>query len=81
MSTDHAFQPEAVEALAAAFEKAWRFISQDRHFAGIDRPLLQQRLAACLIELSADGDHDSLWLANHTVVRMREECGRKLRVG
>ena len=58
MMTNHAFQPEAVEALAAAFQKAWRFVSHDQHFAVVDHALLKRRLAACLMELSAEGEHD-----------------------
>ena len=33
MSTNYAFGPETVEALAAAFHKSWNFISNDAHFA------------------------------------------------
>jgi ABC-type nitrate/sulfonate/bicarbonate transport system substrate-binding protein len=78
MMTNHAFQPEAVEALAAAFQKAWRFVSHDQHFAAADKALLKRRLAACLMESSADGEHDPLRLANSAVRRMRQESGQKL---
>jgi hypothetical protein len=76
--TNHAFQPEVVEALAAAFQKAWRFVSHDRHFAAANEALLKRRLAACLMESSADGEHDPLRLANSAVTRMRQESGQKL---
>ena len=78
--TSYAFQPEAVEALAAAFQKAWRFVSHDQHFATVDEALLKRRLAACLMELSAEGEHDPLRLANSAVRRMRQESGQKLPV-
>ena len=78
MMTNHAFQPEAVEALAAALQKAWRFVSHDQHFAVVDQSLLKRRLAACLMESSVDGEHDPLRLANSAVRRMRQESGQKL---
>ena len=80
MSTNHAFQPETVEALAMAFQRAWRFMAQDLHFTRTDPALLQARLAACLMELCADGENDPLRLANRAVVRMREECAQRLPV-
>jgi hypothetical protein len=80
MITNYAFQPEAVEALAAAFQEAWRFMSHDLHFAAVDQALLERRLAACLMELSADGERDPLRLANSAVRRMRQESGQKLPV-
>jgi len=80
MTTNRAFQPEAVEALAAAFQKAWRFMSHDQHFAVADQALLTRRLAACLMELSAGGDRDPLRLANSAVRRMRQESDQTLPV-
>ena len=80
MMTNRAFQPEAVEALAAAFQKAWRFMSHDQHFAVVDQALLKRRLAACLMEVSADGDRDPLRLANSAVRRMRQESDQTLPV-
>jgi hypothetical protein len=76
MMTTFAFQPEAVEALAAAFRKAWRFVSRDRYFAAVDEALLKRRLAACLMRLFAEGEHDPLRLANSAVRRMRQGSRR-----
>jgi hypothetical protein len=45
VSTNYAFGPETVEALAAAFHKSWNFISNDVHFATEESLLLQRQLA------------------------------------
>lgn len=74
MNTNHAFQPETVEALAMAFYKAWRFLSKDPRFARENRALLQQRLSGCLMQLATDGEDDALRLANCAIRRMREQC-------
>jgi hypothetical protein len=73
MSTDHAFQPETVEALATAFHAAWRFLLKDTHFAELSQTVLQRRLSACLLQLAADGEHDPLRLANTAIERLRGE--------
>jgi hypothetical protein len=57
MSTNYAFQPEAVEALATAFHKSWSFISDDPCFARQDPILLQRLLSMCLMQLAAGGEH------------------------
>jgi len=46
----YAFQPEAVEALAAAFHKSWSFIADDPCFATQDQILLQRLLSMCLMQ-------------------------------
>jgi hypothetical protein len=73
MSTNFAFQPEAVEALATAFHRSWSFMSNDPCFAGQDPILLQRQLSACLMQLAADGEHDPLRLANAAIYQMRQE--------
>jgi hypothetical protein len=78
MSRNYAFQPEAVEQLATAFQKSWGFISNDPHFVMEDSALLQRRLSACLMRLAADGEHDSMRLANGAISQMRHEYGRKV---
>jgi hypothetical protein len=80
MSRNYSFQPEAVEALATAFQKSWSFISNDPHFATEHPALLQRRLSACLMRLAADGEHDSTRLANGAISRMRHEYGPKASV-
>ncbi len=75
MSTNYAFQPEMVEALAAAFHKSWLFISNDPYFARQNASLLQRRLSRQLMDLAADGEDDPLRLANAAIHRMRHECG------
>jgi hypothetical protein len=77
MSTNYAFGPEAVEALAAAFHKSWRFISNDPHFATEDPELLRGCLAECLMRLAAEGEQDPLQLANGGIGRMRLEHSLK----
>jgi hypothetical protein len=79
MSTNYAFQPEAVEALAAAFHKSWSFISDDPCFARRDPILLQRLLSMCLMQLAADGEHDPLRLANAAIYQMRHECSPEAR--
>jgi hypothetical protein len=71
MSTNYAFQPETVEALATAFRKSWSFISNDPCFASQDPVLLQRQLSMCLMQLTADGERDPLRLANAAIHRMR----------
>jgi len=78
MSTNYAFHPKTVEALATAFHKSWSFLSTDPRFAAESPSLLQQRLSECLMELAADGEHDPLRLANGAVSRMRHEYSPKL---
>jgi len=78
MSTDHAFQPETVEALATAFHKSWSFISRDPRFVMENPELLQRQLSACLMQLAANGEHDPLRLANSAINRMRHEYSAKL---
>lgn len=73
MSTNYAFQPEAVEALATAFHRSWSFMSSDPCFAGQDPILLQRQLSACLMQLAADGEHDPLRLANAAIYQMRQD--------
>ena len=73
MSTNYAFGPETVEALATAFHKSWSFISNDPHFATKDPVLLQRRLAECLMQLTGEGERDPLRLANGAIGRMRHE--------
>ena len=80
MSTNHAFHPETVEALATAFHKSWGFISNDPHFATEDPAVLQRRLSAFLMHLAAQGEYDPLQLANGAINRMRHEYSRKLPV-
>jgi hypothetical protein len=77
MSTNYAFGPEAVEALAAAFHKSWSFIANDPHFATEGPELLQRRLAECLMQLAAEGERNPLRLANGGIGRMRREHGLK----
>jgi hypothetical protein len=77
MSTNYAFGPEAVEALAAAFDKSWSFISNDPCFATEDQELLQRCLAECLMQLAAEGEQDPLRLANGGIGRMRREHSLK----
>ena len=77
MSTNYAFQPETVEALATAFHKSWRFIADDPCFVRENRALLQRRLSGCLMQLAADGERDPLQLANGAIGRMREGLGPK----
>jgi hypothetical protein len=71
MSTNYAFQPETVEALATAFRKSWSFISNDPCFASQDPVLLRRQLSMCLMQLTADGERDPLRLANAAIHRMR----------
>jgi hypothetical protein len=73
MSTNYAFGPEGVEALAAAFDKSWGFISNDPYFARKDPKLLQRRLAECLMQLAAEGERGTLRLANGAIGRMRHD--------
>jgi hypothetical protein len=77
MSTNYAFQPEAVEALATAFHKSWSFISEDPCFARQDPNLLQRLLSMCLMRSAADGERDPLRLANAAIYRMRHEYSRE----
>jgi hypothetical protein len=83
MSTNYAFHPKTVEALATAFHKSWSFLSIDPLFAAKSPSLLQQRLSEYLMELAADGEHDPLRLANGAISRMRRYtrssrmCGRR----
>ena len=77
MSTNYAFGPEAVEALAAAFDKSWSFISNDPCFATEDQELLQRCLAECLMQLAAEGEQNPVQLANGGIGRMRREHGLK----
>jgi hypothetical protein len=77
MSTNYAFGPEAVEALAAAFHKSWSFISNDPYFAEKDPKLLQWRLAEYLMQLAAEGERSPLRLANGAIGRMRREHSLK----
>jgi hypothetical protein len=79
MSTNYAFQPEAIEALATAFHKSWSFISGDPCFARQDPILLQRLLSMCLMQLAADGEHDPLRLANAAICRMRNEYSPEAR--
>jgi hypothetical protein len=78
MSTNQAFHPETVKALATAFHKSWSFISSDPRFALEDQALLQRRLSACLMQLAAEGEHDPLRLANGAINRVRREYTPKL---
>jgi hypothetical protein len=80
MTTNLAFQPETVKALATAFHKSWCFISNDPRFAGEDRALLRRRLCACLMQLAADGEHNPLRLANGVISQMRQEYTARLPV-
>jgi hypothetical protein len=77
MSTNYAFGPEAVEALAAAFHKSSSFISNDPHFATEDPELLRRCLAECLMQLAAEGEQDPLQLANGGIGQMRLEHSLK----
>jgi hypothetical protein len=77
MSTNYAFGPEIVEALATAFHKSWSFISNDPYFAKSDPVLLQRQLAQCLMQLAAEGEQGPLRLANGTIGRMRHEHSLK----
>jgi hypothetical protein len=79
MSTNYAFQPEAVEALATAFHKSWSFISDDPCFARQDQILLQRLLSMCLMQLATGGEHDPLRLANAAIYQMRHEYGPEAR--
>jgi hypothetical protein len=78
MSTNYAFQPKTVEALATAFHKSWSFISNDRCFAAESPALLQQRLSACLMQLALGGEHAPLQLANGAINQLRHEYSSKL---
>jgi hypothetical protein len=77
MSTNYAFGPETVEALATAFHKSWSFISNDPYFATEGPELLQRCLAECLMHLAAEGERDPLQLANGGIGRMRREHSLK----
>ena len=80
MSTNFAFEPEMVEALAAAFRKSWSFISSDPQFSGENPALLQRQLAGYLMQLAENGEHDPLRLANSAIYRIRHEYSAKLLV-
>jgi hypothetical protein len=73
MSTNYVFDPEVVEALAAAFEKSWSFISNDPLFRNEDTRLLQRRLAQYLMQLTSEGERNPFQLANGAIGRMRHE--------
>jgi hypothetical protein len=79
MSTNYAFQPEAIEVLATAFHRSWSFISRDPCFARQDPILLQRLLSRCLMQLAADGEDDPLRLANAAIYRMRHEYSPEAR--
>ena len=70
MSTNYAFEPETVAALATAFHAAWGVLLEDPHLAELGRPILRRRLTACLMQLAADGEHDSVRLASGAVRRL-----------
>jgi hypothetical protein len=78
MSTNYAFKPEMVKALATAFSKSWSFISGDPRFATESPTLLQRELSACLMQLAAEGEGNPLRLANGAITRMRHEYSSKL---
>jgi hypothetical protein len=78
MSTNYAFKPEMVKALAAAFSKSWSFISNDPRFATENPTLLQRELSACLMQLAAEGEKNPLRLANGAITRIRHEYRSKL---
>ena len=78
MTTNYAFHPKTVEALATAFHKSWSFISNDPRFATENPALLQRRLSAFLMQLAADGEHDALRLANGAITQMRHEYSQTL---
>jgi hypothetical protein len=78
MSTNYAFKPEMVKALATAFSKSWSFISGDPRFATENPMLLQRELSACLMQLAAEGEKNPLRLANGAITRIRHEYSAKL---
>jgi hypothetical protein len=80
MTTNLAFQPETVKALATALHKSWSFISNDPHFAREDPALLRRQLSAYLMQLAAEGEYDPFRLANGAISRMRHEYSPKLPV-
>jgi hypothetical protein len=71
MSTNYAFKPETVKALATAFSKSWSFISSDPRFATENQTQLQRKLSVCLMQLAAAGEKNPLRLANGAINRIR----------
>jgi hypothetical protein len=73
MSSNYAFQPEAVEALATAFHEAWCVLLKDPHLGVLSKTVLQRRLSAHLMQSAADGEHDPLRLAKVAIQRLRRK--------
>jgi hypothetical protein len=73
MSTNYAFQPETVEALATAFDEAWRVLLQDPQLGVLSKTVLQRRLSAHLMQLAADGEDDPWRLAKDAVRHLRRK--------
>lgn len=69
----HAFGPEAVPVLTAAFEKAWEnFLhSSDRRLQGLDKA--RNELAACVTETFIPGELDSSRLAREGLAELRRQ--------
>jgi hypothetical protein len=76
VSTNYAFPPETVEALATAFHEAWDFLLTDPHFAVLSKTVLQRRLSACLMQLAEDGEQDPARLANDAIRNLRRKTHR-----
>jgi hypothetical protein len=73
MTSNHAFQPETVEALATAFHEAWRVLLKDPHFGVLSKTVLQRRLSAHLMQSAADGEHDPSRLAKGAIRHLRRK--------
>lgn len=72
----YAFAPEAVEIIAAAFDKSWRFVAADPYFAPCDHDDLQVRLSTFLLQLASAGEEDPVRLANGAIGRLRSQRER-----
>jgi hypothetical protein len=69
---DNSFQPDEVQVLSAAFERAWGFIETSGD-VGMDVPWCRSCLAAHVMEIARTGDMNPLRLTNEAIARYRQQ--------
>jgi len=70
---DNSFEPEEIQVLSTALERAWDFIEKSGEF-GMDAPdYCRSSLATHVMAIARTGERDPLRLANSAIQRYRQQ--------
>jgi hypothetical protein len=70
---DDSFEPEQIQALGAALERAWDFVEKSGEFEVYAPELCRASLATHVMAIARAGEKDPLRLTNNAIQRYRQQ--------